>query len=343
MNKQVILFFSLILVVLYLLSPALSGEKVATLPELKHPKNLSVDKTQLYVTENAVVYIYSLKDFKLVTKFGRKGQGPQEFHTLPHVPVSVDATTDKLVVGSIRKISYYSKQGKFIREKRAQSMALNIRLHGDGFLGWAVIQDKGISYSTVNIYDSELNKMQEVFRMKDAFQGAGNGYEVLHNVFAYYSINNKIILPGKNSAAIDIFDGKMRKVASIQLDQEKEEVDEEFKRKMTRHFKTNPETKEIYPMLKPLIFAKYFPVISDFFVDHQDGGIIYIMTWKRENGANEFYTYNLTGKFKKKVMIPIRYETELSPYPAAVQNGILYQLVENDKTELWEFHASPIK
>jgi len=342
MNKQVTLFIVLTLV-LCLLSPLLSGEKVATLPELKQPRNLSVDKTQLYVTENATVYIYSLKDFKLVNKFGREGQGPQEFQTLPHIPVSVDATTDKLVVGSIGKISYYSKRGEFINEKRAKSRAMKIRLHGDGFLGWAVISDKGISYSTVNLYDSELNKLQEVFRMKDAYQGAGNGYEVLHNVFAYCSINNRIVLPGENSASINIFDDKMNKVATIQLDQEKQKVDEEFKRNMTRDFKTNPETKDIYPMLKPLIFAKYFPVISDFFVDNQDGGIIYIMTQKRENGANEFYTYDLTGKFKKKIMIPIRYETDISPYPATVQNGILYQLVENEKTELWEFHASPIK
>jgi len=160
-------------------------------------------------------------------------------------------------------------------------------------------------------------------------------------VFTYYSINNRIVLPGENSAAVDIFDQEMKKVASIQLDQEKVEVDEEFKRKITNDFKTNPETKEIYPMLKPLIFDKYFPVISDFFVDQQDGGIIYIMTRKRENGANEFYLYDLTGKFKKKVMIPIRYETDMSPYPASVQNGILYQLVENEQ-ELWEFYASPI-
>ncbi len=342
MSKPFVVSFILTLIVC-LLSPGLSGEKLATLPEIKQPKDLSVDQTQLYVTENATVYIYSLKDFKLATKFGSKGQGPQEFHTLPHVPISVDATTDKLVVGSIRKISYYTKQGEFLSEKRAQAMVLNIRLHGDGFLGWAVITDKGISYSTVNLYDSELNKLQEVFRLKDSFQGPGNGYQVLHNVFTYYSINDRIILPGENSAAVDIFDSKMKKVATIQLDQKQEEVDDEFKRNITKDFETNPETREIYPMLKPLIFDKYFPVISDFFVDGQDGGLIYIMTRKRENGANEFYIYDLCGKFKKRAMIPIRYETEMSPYPASVQNGILYQLVENEKTEVWEFHASPIK
>lgn len=334
--------FSIIFtIIVCVLSPALFGEKLATLPEIKTPKNLLVDQTHLYVMENATVYIYSLKDFTFLTKFGRLGQGPQEFHTLPHIPISVDASTDKLVVGSIRKISYFTKEGEFISEKRAKSNVMNIRLNGDGFLGWTVINDKGISYSTVNLYDSELNKLREVFRLKDSFQAPGKGYQVLHNVFTYYSINNRIILPGEDSASIDIFDNEMKKVASIRLDQKKIKVDDEFKRKITNDFKTNPETKEVYPMLKPLIFDTYFPVIADFFVDSQDGGIIYVMTWKRENGGNEFYIYDLNGKFKKKAIIPIRYETEMSPYPASVQNGILYQLVENEN-EIWEFHASPI-
>ncbi|MFC2155086.1 hypothetical protein ACFLRB_01165 [Acidobacteriota bacterium] len=42
-------------------------------------------------------------------------------------------------------------------------------------------------------------------------------------------------------------------------------------------------------------------------------------------------------------MIPIRYETDLSPYPALVYKGKLYQLVENEKNEKWELHVSEIK
>jgi hypothetical protein len=61
MIKKIILFFVLTLT-LCLLSPVLSGEKVAVLPELKQPGKLSIDKMQSYVTENATVYLYSLND-----------------------------------------------------------------------------------------------------------------------------------------------------------------------------------------------------------------------------------------------------------------------------------------
>jgi hypothetical protein len=66
------------------------------------------------------------------------------------------------------------------------------------------------------------------------------------------------------------------------------------------------------------------------------------MTWKREKGKNEFFIYDMQGKVLGKRMIPFRYETDLSPYPSMVENGKLYQLVENQKSEDWELYISTI-
>ena len=103
--------------------------------------------------------------------------------------------------------------------------------------------------------------------------------------------------------------------------------------------KTNPDTKDAYELIKPLIFPGYFPVIASFFVDDET---IYVMTWKKENGCNEFFTYDMKGKFKKRLLIPIKYETELTAYPTTIKKGKLYQLVENENKEEWEFHVSEI-
>ena len=276
----------------------------------------------------------------MLKKFGSQGQGPQEFQTLPHVPVTVEVSTDRLIACSIRKISYFTKQGDYIKEVRAVNLALNLRLCGERFLGWSQVKTEGVTYNTINLFDSKLNKLREVFRMKDSYQGPGQGYEVLHKLFTYRTYDNKILLPGNDDATIDIFDSEMNKLLSIRLDQERIKVDREFKNRLVKHFKTSPEIKNIYPMLKPLIFPDYFPVISDFFVD---AGTIYVMTWKRENGSNEFLTYDMKGKIKKRLMIPIRYETDLSSYPTMVRKGNLYQLVENEEKEEWELHISEIK
>ena len=75
------------LLLIILLYSTLLGEKVALLTEIRNPRSLTVDDTQLYVTEKSTCYIYSLKNYRLMKIIGREGQGPQEFQTLPHIPI----------------------------------------------------------------------------------------------------------------------------------------------------------------------------------------------------------------------------------------------------------------
>jgi len=300
---------------------------------------MAVDDTRLYVAENAAVYIYSLEDFKLIKSFGRKGQGPQEFQIFSHIPITIDVSTDKLIVSSIMKISYFSKQGEFIKEVRAQGMALYLQPLGDGFLGRSHVNYNGCNHAVVNIYDAKLNKLKEAYRVKDPYQGPGKGYNVLDKVFVFRAYKDKILVPGKDDAAIDVFDRELNKLFSIHLDQERRKIDPGTRKRLAHLMKTNPNTKEAYELIRPLIFPGYFPVIASFFVDNDT---IYVMTWKKENGSNEFFTYDMKGKFKKRLLIPIKYETELSAYPMTVKNGKLYQLVENENKEEWEFHVSNI-
>lgn len=330
--KEKILLFTLIVMSA---AGTVHGKKVSTLAGIMNPRSLAVDENRLYVAEQVRVTIFSLKDFKLIKAFGREGQGPREFQTLPHVPISVDVSGDFLIVASMGKISYFTKTGEFVREVRARSLALNLRRCGDRFLGWSQAREEGVIYNTINIFDRELSKIKEVYRHKDSYQGPGKGYRVLHKTFAYRATDDHILLPGDDDAAIDIFDHQMQKIVSIRLDQKRRTVPPAFRDRLIHHLKTSPETKNVFERIKPIIFPDTFPVIADFFVD---APLVYIMTWKRDGGTNEFFIYDLKSDFKKRLMIPIRYETELRPYPALIYGGSLYQLVENPATEEWELH-----
>ncbi len=332
----------IIILILILIVFCFSGfaEKVAVLPELMKPSIMAVDDTQLYVTEEASVFIYSLKDFELVKKFGRAGQGPQEFFIVPTLPLVIDVQTDQIIAVSIRKVSYFTKQGEFIKEVRMKSMAFYLQPMGDRFLGIAEIPEDGVVYNTINIYDLEINKLKEVYRVKKNFQKPGSGLKVLEKTLTYQAYKDKILLPGKDDATIDVFDREMKKLFSIHLDQEKRKVDQKFKDNAIKQLKTDPTTKDIFPLLKPIIFPDYFPTIAAFFVEDDT---IYVMTWKIENSINEFFTYDMSGKFKKRLLIPIQYETELKPYPITLNKGKLYQIVENEEEEVWEFHMSKIE
>lgn len=329
------------IIILVTIPTAMLAEKVVELKELYKPRSIAVDKTQLYIGELASVLIYSLEDYKLIKRFGQKGQGPQEFQVLPHIPVGIDASTDKLVVTSMRKISYFTKQGEFLNEVKGASLALRLKLFGDNFLGWSQARQDGVLYNTICIFDKTLNKIEEIYRIKDSYQGPGMGYRVLPKVFSYQAYENKIVLPGDNDKSINVFDKDMKKLFSITVDQKPRKVDPGVKERLTRYYKTGYQSKTIYErMLKPLIFPDVFPVVVDFFAAD---GYIYVMTSRTVESGDEFFIYDMKGKFVKQLVLPIIYESEFSPYPTIVQNGKLYQLVENDAGEVWELHVSPIK
>jgi hypothetical protein len=335
----------LFILILLFLTAGLPGEKAHRISGLGRPVGLEMDKNQLYILENSAVSIYSLKDFRLINKFGQSGQGPGEFATLPHVHITLDCSTDKLIIGSIRKISIYSKQGRFISERKAHNLAYRLVVMDttpgrERFLGWSRNQDGGINTNTIVVFDSRLNKIKQVYRDRDPFQGRGKGYDMLPKTFSFLSHRGKILLPGRDDASIDVLNLEMKPLFTIRIEQEPLRVSEDFKRKMIHYLKTSPETKNVFPILQPIRFPKTFPGINSFFADQ---GIIYVMSWKREKGNNEFFTYNLEGKFLRRIMLPIRYETDIQTYPTIIKNGHLVQLVENELDQEWELRISEIK
>lgn len=97
----------------------------------------------------------------------------------------------------------------------------------------------------------------------------------------------------------------------------------------------------MYHLFKRLIqFPEYYPAINDFRVSD---GKIYILTYKRdrENTRSEFIIMSLDGKLQKRVFLPFVKKSPVHPFPFAVRDGKLYQVVDNDETETWELRITP--
>ena len=75
--KKIIFLF--ILLLLLILTDFASTGKMAVLPDILKPDSITVDNNQVIVTERTSIYLYSIKDFSLQKKFGKQGEGPQEF------------------------------------------------------------------------------------------------------------------------------------------------------------------------------------------------------------------------------------------------------------------------
>jgi len=332
-----------IFIVMLLVVLAVPGfaEKVTTLTEIMKPASIQVDSTRLYVAEGASIFIYSLKDYRLVKKFGKEGQGPGEFPINPRLPISLDVSTDDIIVNSMGKLSYFSKDGTFKREIKCTITSLLFQPMDDQFIGMGQILDNQKLYNTVNFYDSNLKKIKEIYRADTGLKGPGRGIEVLQKVFWFQYYDNKIFLPGEDDAAIDVFDRNMNKLFTLRVESQKRKVTEEFKKEVIDYMKTSPRTKDLYEaLLKPVQFPDSFPTIQFFF---GADNILYVLTWIRENEKNQFHTFDMKGKFLKKLWIPLVYQSYLEPFPLTVNNGKLYQVIENMDEETWELHVSEIK
>jgi hypothetical protein len=152
--KKMILILLILLVFLFT-SAAYAG-KLAALPGHLVPNALAVGDNYFYITENSTVYVYSMKDFKLVKKFGKKGEGPREFKGTSTLTV----LTDQLMVNSTGKVSFYTIDGTYLKEFNNIVSGHTFNQLGSRFIGRKSLPDKkGQLWATVNIYDSSFNKV----------------------------------------------------------------------------------------------------------------------------------------------------------------------------------------
>ncbi len=319
------------------------GKKLATLPELLKPTSLAVDDNQFYIVEGAEVSIYSLEDFKLKSKFGKAGEGPQEFIISPiGNSLIIFPHQDSLLINSFGKFSVFTKEGKFVKEIKIKG-TLQFSLYQPfmkGFAGMdAALDEKTQSmFTTLNIYDGELNKIKEIHR-QEVIQRGRFEYPAVPAVF--YVMGHSIIMAGREGFVINKFDAESNREVLIQREYKPIKMTEKYKNWVMEYFRTDPLIGQQYELIKKMIkFPDYFPVIQFLFAADQK---IYVMTFLEKDGKYEFFVFDINGKFIKRVFLPYRYINPIFPTPSAFKNDKLYQLLEDEDTEEWELHATEIK
>lgn len=333
MKKKGFIVLGLVL----LFSCTIFGKVVATLSNINKPLKIIIDKTQLYVVEKNTVYIYSFKDFRFIKKFGRSGEGPGEFKLI----TSVISYKDNLLVNSEGKISFFKKNGDFINEKKIDSSialrGLNLYPLKNGFVGnGTIIKDKNL-YKTINLYDSDFNKILELNRMLGS---SNNKIKLLPKSFFYQTYRNKIFVSSKTGLSINVLNEYGKELYKIKYPNYKKNIFD----KNTIMEKLKKKNKFKYEMLKNrLEFPEFYPEILNCFISDEK---VYIATWKWKDNKIEFFVFAIRGKFLKRVYIPLFFKDEIfpRPYPSlAINNNHIYQLVENEDTEEWELHKNLIK
>lgn len=306
----------------FLLLPSMASQSVL-LPELSRPSVIEASQNRLYIVDGASVLIYSLKDLKLEKKFGRRGEGPQEFKYITSLSISRDI----LLVNGRNKVSFYSKDGNFKKEIKITGGSDFIQLE-DQFIGMDMIRVEKISHITVNLYDGNFKKIKEISRHKGLYLGSKHLDPIL--IYGplgpeYQTWNNNILVKSSHGTLkIMSTDGTLLSILS--LENEKVNLTSEHKEKILEFYRTNPRTKKNYPALKQRFkFPDYFPPIRNY---HTDGDRLYILTFKSKSGNKEILVYDGSYKRINRIYLPVKEAHIMEIYPYVINNSTLYQVVE---------------
>jgi hypothetical protein len=318
--------------------------RAVPLPELLNPELIRVDENKIYITEKANIYIYSKKDFKLIKKFGKKGAGPEEFRIgFANGMLWISVTPDCLFVHSMGKVSYFTKEGKFIKERRLGEGTFRRAFHpmGNQFVGVGTKTEEQVRYWTIYIYDSNLRKVKELFFYPVPFQEGKKVSPIEFKVAEFCIYKDKIFVPdARDSGTIYVFNREGKQLYFIKPRYEKIRITEKDIERYKYYFNSG-HFKGFYERWQSYFeFPDYFPAMR--FMNVSDDKI-YILTYKKKEGKNEFLILDLKGKFLKKFYLPVE-EMDVQFYPPyTVRDNRFYQLVENEESEKWELHITEIE
>jgi hypothetical protein len=320
-------------------APDAIARKVAVFKEIYKPMQIDVDNNHLYVSQLSTVYIYSLEDFQLKNKFGREGEGPQEFkrYALLNVQPLV------LLINSMGKLSFFKKDGTFIKEMRTSSENYNMKPLGENFVGFGfrvmTKKEDKINYKIINLYDSNLKKIKEIFKQELDWQ-PGKGTRILHLSFVYHTYGDKLYVAGKNDFVIDVFDKEGNHLFAISRDYQKEKFTKEDKDRILDSVKKTRSPENFERFKHNARFPEVFPAIQYFNIDNEK---IYVKTYKTGNNRAEFFIFDIQGKLLKTTMLPLVERLHKRNFPYVIKDNKLYQLVENQDTEMIELYVYEIK
>lgn len=326
----------LIMLAVLLITPV-QAEKVATLEEIMKPDMFIVAEDMVLITEKASIYLYSLKDYRLIKKFGKAGEGPREFKIDPFgAPMFVLPYKGKIYVSSHAKVSVFTSKGEFIRESRVMPYQV-YQPFGDKFLYTATVPgEKNQNLLTINLSDEKFEKLKELY-VSDMTVGPTASFNFPINAFDFVPYKDKIyIVAGKDGFAIDVFDGNGKKLYRVKKEYERLPVSDDYKKKTKKSFQSGP-FKQFWEYFKNrLSFKSHYPGIRNMLVDDDR---MYVLTYKKKDGKVECIIMDLKGKEEKRVFVPMEELYGMEYYPKYdVYNGHWYTLIENVDEENWELH-----
>lgn len=348
--KKISTFLVIMLFIALIPSGNLFCEKKTVLDGLNRPETLVVDKDKLFIIEGVEISILSTKNYKLLKKMGKEGEGPQEFKRMPALFISsiiVYPQKDQLFINNVGKVLYFDRDGNFKSEKKINLPFCRFAPVGKNYIGLSMERgDKGVVIAT-NLYDNKFERKKTLFQLPD-FAPRGKKINPLKMALAnktliYESTGDKVFVPTPQGE-VHVFNEAGEKVYAINHDYPKFEVTKELKKKLHVFFMNDYRFKRNYEQdhsQNNIQFPDHLPVLQELRVTKDRVYVVSFFTDKKDHHLT-FIFDTKDGTFIKKQYLPIRSANLFEVYPFTIGNGSVYQTIENEADEEWELFVEKI-
>lgn len=326
------------LVLVLLISSLLFAGTGVPLPEVVNPIAITADSGQIYITQTDSVCIYSLKDFKFIKKFGRRGEGPGEFKFSHDMPLCVNVRENEIVVRSVGRLTFFGTDGTYKKLVKTPPVFIwAMQPAGESYVGVSSVQE-GKGFLTFNLFNEKLEKVKELFRVPEEIRMEGKGFkffflQVPTSVPTSFAVDeDKVFLSWGNDTEIKVFDKTGKRLAGIIVPGSKMELTAAFKEQVIETYKNDKSIPApIYQrMYKNIVFPGYLPPVRDL---RAADGKLYVLTYRKKENKIQCLIYNRTGNLIKQTYLPLKNQDPLRHYPFTIRNDKLYQLIENFEQE----------
>ena len=321
------------------------AERVTVLSEVFNPGDIQVGDKYIYVVQEAEVFLYSIDDYNLVRKFGKRGEGPREFILSDDNMVFLSVQPDYLLVNSVKRMTYFSVDGRYLRE-RHNSAGQWMEPLGSNFVGIKRVYDPdGTRYRKLTLFNEKLELVKTVYQEFDGIQPRLKIIEAVtwptSNIYRIY--DGRIFVADKEKT-IHVYDRDGKPLYDIDLPFPRIKVDSAVREKFLRFYREE----EQYWRLRWDRLKSWFrlpdalPVISTYQVNDD---CIYILTHQKIESKDEILVLDLKGNLKRRAVVSLNKfdQSIFNIFNFDISGGRLYQYAENPDTEEYELHVFDLR
>jgi len=310
---------------------------------------LAIDESQIYIADSSsnTVHIYSIKSYSHTGQFGRKGQGPAEFEYI----ISIRAYPNYIFVCSGRKVSYFSKNGGFIKSispslpTTGGYIPLKSNKKNKKYLPEDPNEDK--HKINVELYNSKFKKVKNLYLAelnklaKYNFKSGKKDILVVNDCFKLDVYEDKLYIGNTTKGFyFIIFDNHGNKLREIDFPYNRCKITSRDKKRIMERIQNELGDQEVNRRKKLYtpIFPEYYPAFSDFIVNDER---IYVIPYPVPDNLHELLILDLNGNLIRKAPMP----TDLALKPSGnyfIYESTLYYMHYNFETLKWELHADNI-